>query len=196
MESYFDTILFALTVIPIIGWFKLLPTFGGRIVSFAEKVNLNPATGELSLELVKTRVEQTEVGVDCLLIVYQCTRTRLSPVKTPVEQTDVGGDTMTPRPYDPTTPCVGCGMLCNSFPSLHCCDAPNFTCVWYDALTLPLCHSTTPGGRVADKNTILIACFATRVPIPSLTLNDQIQCAGNHNANPILCHGNGVMLAM
>ena len=58
MESYFDTILFALTVIPILGWFKLLPTFGGRIISFAEKVNVDASTGEVSLELVKTRVEE------------------------------------------------------------------------------------------------------------------------------------------
>uniref|UniRef100_A0A7S0X983 Plastid lipid-associated protein/fibrillin conserved domain-containing protein n=1 Tax=Mantoniella antarctica TaxID=81844 RepID=A0A7S0X983_9CHLO len=60
MESYFDTILFALTVIPIFGWFKLLPTFGGRIISFAEKVTLNSRTGQLDLELVRTRVELTE----------------------------------------------------------------------------------------------------------------------------------------
>jgi len=60
MESYFDTILFALTVIPILGWFKLLPTFGGRVVSFAEKVTLDPATGRVDLELVRTRVERTE----------------------------------------------------------------------------------------------------------------------------------------
>ena len=29
MESDFDTTIFGLTVIPIVGWFKLLPTFGG-----------------------------------------------------------------------------------------------------------------------------------------------------------------------
>ena len=31
--SSFDTLLFGLTVIPILGWFKLLPTFGGRVVT-------------------------------------------------------------------------------------------------------------------------------------------------------------------
>lgn len=60
MESYFDTILFALTVIPIFGWFKLLPTFGGRVISYAEKVKLDDKTGRVDLELVKTRVELTE----------------------------------------------------------------------------------------------------------------------------------------
>lgn len=60
MESYFDTILFALTVIPIIGWFKLLPTFGGRIISYAENVTVDPATGRLDLELMKTRVQLQE----------------------------------------------------------------------------------------------------------------------------------------
>ena len=60
MESYFDTILFALTVIPIFGWFKLLPTFGGRVVSFADGVALDPDTGKMDLVLDRTRVELTE----------------------------------------------------------------------------------------------------------------------------------------
>jgi hypothetical protein len=40
MESEFDTILFALTVIPIVGWFKLLPTFGGRVVTESKDFRL------------------------------------------------------------------------------------------------------------------------------------------------------------
>jgi len=35
LYSEFDTSLFSLTVIPIIGWFKLLPTFGGCVVTAA-----------------------------------------------------------------------------------------------------------------------------------------------------------------
>ena len=35
MFSEFDTSIFSLTVIPIIGWFKLLPTFGGCVVTAA-----------------------------------------------------------------------------------------------------------------------------------------------------------------
>jgi len=60
MESYFDTILFALTVIPIFGWFKLLPTFGGRIKTYADEVTLDEKTGKLSLVLDRTRVELAE----------------------------------------------------------------------------------------------------------------------------------------
>ena len=33
LESTFDTVIFGLTVIPIVGWFKLLPTFGGRVLT-------------------------------------------------------------------------------------------------------------------------------------------------------------------
>lgn len=33
LYSEFDTSLFSLTVIPILGWFKLLPTFGGCVVT-------------------------------------------------------------------------------------------------------------------------------------------------------------------
>ncbi len=36
--SEFDSILFSLTTIPILGWFKLLPTFGGRVISIADGV--------------------------------------------------------------------------------------------------------------------------------------------------------------
>lgn len=35
LYSEFDTTLFSLTVIPILGWFKLLPTFGGCVVTAA-----------------------------------------------------------------------------------------------------------------------------------------------------------------
>ena len=31
--SEFDTTIFSLTVIPILGWFKLLPTFGGCVIT-------------------------------------------------------------------------------------------------------------------------------------------------------------------
>ncbi len=33
LYSEFDTSLFSLTVIPILGWFKLLPTFGGCVIT-------------------------------------------------------------------------------------------------------------------------------------------------------------------
>lgn len=45
--SEFDTSIFSLTVIPILGWFKLLPTFGGCVVT-AANCQLQPG-GELSM---------------------------------------------------------------------------------------------------------------------------------------------------
>lgn len=68
-RSEFDTIIFALTVIPIIGWFKLLPTFGGRVVSFASDLTLDAETGRMDMELKRTRVE-TAPGV--VMDMYSC----------------------------------------------------------------------------------------------------------------------------
>mmetsp|Transcript_29171 Transcript_29171/g.44106 ORF Transcript_29171/g.44106 Transcript_29171/m.44106 type:complete len:348 (+) Transcript_29171:196-1239(+) len=42
LYSTFDTSLFSLTVIPILGWFKLLPTFGGCVVTAATCQELTP----------------------------------------------------------------------------------------------------------------------------------------------------------
>ena len=47
--SEFDTSIFSLTVIPFVGWFKLLPTFGGTVVTVS-KVNLTD-DGILKLEV-------------------------------------------------------------------------------------------------------------------------------------------------
>ncbi len=44
LYSTFDTSLFSLTVIPILGWFKLLPTFGGCVVTAATCEELTPDT--------------------------------------------------------------------------------------------------------------------------------------------------------
>ena len=56
--STFDTTIFGLTTIPILGWFKLLPTFGGRVVTLANNLNLKDNTLEMTLE--KTKVTQVE----------------------------------------------------------------------------------------------------------------------------------------
>ncbi|KAK3272902.1 hypothetical protein CYMTET_18829 [Cymbomonas tetramitiformis] len=58
MESEFDTILFGLTVIPVLGWFKLLPTFGGTVVTVAKDLKLEGDA--ISMELLKTQVVETE----------------------------------------------------------------------------------------------------------------------------------------
>ena len=41
------------------GWFKLLPTFGGRVASYADKLEMNP-TGDGSME-IKFELQETEV---------------------------------------------------------------------------------------------------------------------------------------
>ena len=58
LRSTFDTTLFGLTVIPIVGWFKLLPTFGGRVETLARDLRLEGA--RLTMEVDSTRV--TEVA--------------------------------------------------------------------------------------------------------------------------------------
>ena len=54
LESTFDTVIFGLTVIPIVGWFKLLPTFGGRVLTEADGLRLED--DELVMELQRTKV--------------------------------------------------------------------------------------------------------------------------------------------
>ena len=49
LYSEFDTSIFSLTVIPILGWFKLLPTFGGCVVT-ASKCSLEEG-GKLEMEV-------------------------------------------------------------------------------------------------------------------------------------------------
>ena len=51
LYSEFDTSIFSLTVIPILGWFKLLPTFGGCVVT-ASKCELDTdVKGQLNMEV-------------------------------------------------------------------------------------------------------------------------------------------------
>lgn len=59
--SSFDTILFALTVIPIVGWFKLLPTFGARVVTETRDV---VATTDDSLNTLKIAMEVEKTTVN------------------------------------------------------------------------------------------------------------------------------------
>jgi hypothetical protein len=51
LYSEFDTSIFSLTVIPIIGWFKLLPTFGGCVVT-AATAEMETREGEAVLKMV------------------------------------------------------------------------------------------------------------------------------------------------
>ena len=79
LESAFDTTIFGLTVIPILGWFKLLPTFGGRVVTEADRLTLNPDDGTLSMELQRTQVI-TAPGVPRIPLVDKLFMDRWYPV--------------------------------------------------------------------------------------------------------------------
>jgi len=52
--SEFDTSIFSLTVIPIIGWFKLLPTFGGCVIT-ASKVDLVDGVLQMEVDYTTSR---------------------------------------------------------------------------------------------------------------------------------------------
>lgn len=56
--STFDTTIFGLTTIPIFGWFKLLPTFGGRVITLANDISLNKNVIKMTLQ--KTKVSEVE----------------------------------------------------------------------------------------------------------------------------------------
>ena len=56
--STFDTTIFGLTTIPIFGWFKLLPTFGGRVITLADDISLNKNVIKMTLQ--KTKVSEVD----------------------------------------------------------------------------------------------------------------------------------------
>jgi len=50
LYSEFDTSIFSLTVIPILGWFKLLPTFGGCVVTASSAEMTEPGRIDMKVE--------------------------------------------------------------------------------------------------------------------------------------------------
>ena len=76
--STFDTIIFGLTTIPILGWFKLLPTFGGRVITLADELNLSDNV--LQMNLRKTKVSKVE-GLNKIPIFSKLIMDRWYPVK-------------------------------------------------------------------------------------------------------------------
>lgn len=58
--SEFDTNIFALTVIPFLGWGKLLPTFGGCVITVSKILGLDPQDGKLSLEVEYTTAKKVK----------------------------------------------------------------------------------------------------------------------------------------
>ena len=76
--STFDTIIFGLTTIPIIGWFKLLPTFGGRVITIADELILEGKV--LKMNLNKTKVSKVE-GLNKIPLFSKLLMDRWYPVK-------------------------------------------------------------------------------------------------------------------
>ncbi len=76
--STFDTTIFGLTTIPIFGWFKLLPTFGGRVITLANEISLNKNV--LKMTLQKTKVSEVE-GLKRIPIFSNLLMERWYPVK-------------------------------------------------------------------------------------------------------------------
>ncbi len=76
--STFDTTIFGLTTIPILGWFKLLPTFGGRVITLADELNLQDNFLQMSLR--KTKVSKVE-GLNKIPIFSKLLMDRWYPVK-------------------------------------------------------------------------------------------------------------------
>ncbi len=76
--STFDTILFGLTTIPIIGWFKLFPTFGGSVTTLADELVL--INNKLKMNLQKTKVTEVE-GLNKIPIFSKLLMNKWYPVK-------------------------------------------------------------------------------------------------------------------
>lgn len=78
LESRLTTLVFGLTVLPLLGWWKLLPSFGGQVVS-TSSASLEPASGELALELDCTRAEEAP-GISLLPLLGRILTGRDAPV--------------------------------------------------------------------------------------------------------------------
>tara|TARA_Y100001978_G_scaffold54523_1_gene48936 strand:- start:1386 stop:2117 length:732 start_codon:yes stop_codon:yes gene_type:complete len=76
--STFDTTIFGLTTIPIFGWFKLLPTFGGRVITLADDISINKNV--LTMTLQKTKVSEVE-GLNRIPIFSNLLMEKWYPVK-------------------------------------------------------------------------------------------------------------------
>ena len=76
--STFDTIIFGLTTIPIIGWFKLFPTFGGSVITLADELAL--VNNKLRMSLQKTKVSEVE-GLNKIPIFSKFLMNKWYPVK-------------------------------------------------------------------------------------------------------------------
>lgn len=55
LYSEFDTSIFSLTVIPVLGWFKLLPTFGGCVVTASKCVSFEDGVLKMEVDYTTSR---------------------------------------------------------------------------------------------------------------------------------------------
>jgi len=76
--STFDTTIFGLSTIPVLGWFKLLPTFGGRVITLADNLVLKDKL--LKMNLQKTKVSKVE-GLNKIPLFSKILMERWYPVK-------------------------------------------------------------------------------------------------------------------
>ena len=76
--STFDTTIFGLTTIPILGWFKVLPTFGGRVITLSNDLVLK--NNLLTMSLQKTKVSKVD-GLNRIPILSKLLMDRWYPVK-------------------------------------------------------------------------------------------------------------------
>ena len=76
--STFDTTIFGLTTIPILGWFKLLPTFGGRVITLADELKLEDKV--LKMNLQKTKVSKVQ-GLNKIPFLSKLLMDRWYPVR-------------------------------------------------------------------------------------------------------------------
>ena len=76
--STFDTTIFGLTTIPILGWFKLLPTFGGRVITLASDLVLR--NNLIDMNLQKTKVSKVD-GLNKIPLFSELLMDRWYPVK-------------------------------------------------------------------------------------------------------------------
>ena len=76
--STFDTTIFGLTTIPILGWFKILPTFGGKVITLADNLVLKDKV--LKMNLLKTKVTKVN-GLNKIPLFSKLLMDRWYPVK-------------------------------------------------------------------------------------------------------------------
>ena len=76
--STFDTTIFGLSTIPVLGWFKLLPTFGGIVITLADNLVLKDKL--LKMNLQKTKVSKVE-GLNKIPLMSKILMERWFPVK-------------------------------------------------------------------------------------------------------------------